>query len=139
MQFNSYMYQVQECSGHQGRIQSDPYRPQVLVPLINLPIHGQLQKGRDHSPTRSPVEFLSFSCWLYMKSRDMLTMCHVVIYYIIIAGCAYLHCLDRALVYSIVLTCSVLVRGNHCYSKLNFLMLIHPCKTLYTSHFKISP
>ena len=31
--------------------QSDPHRPQVSVPTC-----GQLQRGWDHSPTRSPVE-----------------------------------------------------------------------------------
>ena len=43
-------------TGRQGRTQSDPYQPQVSVPLISRPVVG-VQRGRDHSPTRSPVRF----------------------------------------------------------------------------------
>ena len=44
-----------EAAGHQERTQSDPHQPQVSVPLISRSACGQPQKGRDHSPTRSPV------------------------------------------------------------------------------------
>ena len=95
---------------------------EVLHARLTILWSGSLVGTNYRKKINKLVEFLSFSCWLSMKSCDMLTMCHVVIYYIIIiAGCAYLHCLDRALVYGIMLTCSVLVRGNHCYSKFPYV------------------
>ena len=49
---NCMILELLNASGHQGRTQSDP----LQVP-INLPTCNQLQKGRDHSPMRSPVEY----------------------------------------------------------------------------------
>ena len=52
----------------QGRTQSDPHHPQVSVPLIC----GQLQKGQDHSPTRSLVEvYVHYHYLLLVKNLSV--------------------------------------------------------------------
>ena len=44
---------------------------------INLPVHGQLQKGRDHSPVRSPVACSLVPFGLLDSSCHVTSVCHV--------------------------------------------------------------